>query len=567
MKLALVTTAPSVVSGIGDYTRHLLPHLAAHCDVTVYTAPGTEGESLAGFETRSAEHLIPREHDRVLYQVGNELAHAFMPRLVRRFGGVVALHDWVLFDLALATYPALARGGPKGALLALREGGPEQLATWLDAWRARRRGRREPVLPPRPAEVEPGEGAFLSGWHAPEDDGRWTADRAWLALPAGARRVRLTARAEPERSLSLSDGAREAARAGSGALELELAAGAGPAVVALETRPVEVTAAQRRAGDLRRLGAFVSSVRVTTDAGERELDLGEPARRPLRTPHLADERFRLPLNRSLVRFGDAYVVHSAHVERLVLAERNARTPVLVVPHGAEPRWRDDDRRAERDALGLDPSWRDAFLVTSFGSVQAHKRPHVLLHALARVALERPPGARDVRLVFVGGFDREFDVRALVRAAGVEDRVHFTGRAPEAEAWRWIHAGDLAVQLRGPSTGGSSGGLFQSLALGRAAIASELAEQAELPEDCVLRVAPGEGEVAALATSLAALRDDPERLAALEAAARDYVRETCRWELVGEHYARFLGRCPRARNARKRFYSIQMRRELAQRETR
>jgi hypothetical protein len=150
----------------------------------------------------------------------------------------------------------------------------------------------------------------------------------------------------------------------------------------------------------------------------------------------------------------------------------------VVHHGAEARWLTEDRRAIRARLGLSPEWQTSVLLTSFGHVQEHKRIEPLLNAFAHARRERP----DLRLSLIGAEHRDsFDARRPVRELGLEPYVLFTGRVREEEAWPWIHAGDFAVQLRGPSTGGTSGGVFQSLGLGRAVIASDLDEQRELPE--------------------------------------------------------------------------------------
>ena len=196
MKLALVTTPPSASSPVGDYTKALVRELSKLCDIEPFVEPGRDGETLEGRATRSADTLLPREFDQVLYQVGNERQHAFMARMVRSLGGTVVLHDWVLFDMALAAYPALERGGWKGHALALREGGVEQMLTY-------RRHRRA-----------------TKGEHVD-----WTSVRA-----------------------------------------------------------------------------------------------------------------KLPLNRSIVRFGDSFIVHSEHVRRLIVEDRNALTPTGAVAHGAEHPW-------------------------------------------------------------------------------------------------------------------------------------------------------------------------------------------------------------------------------------
>ena len=108
-------------------------------------APDLAGEAPGGRELRSTDELRPRAFDQVLYQLGNERHHAFMQPLVRAIGGTVALHDWVLFDLAVAAHPALTRTGPRGLAVALREGGLRQAAVW---WRNRmlRRAQRSRAL-------------------------------------------------------------------------------------------------------------------------------------------------------------------------------------------------------------------------------------------------------------------------------------------------------------------------------------------------------------------------------------------------------------------------------------
>jgi len=532
VKLALVTTPTSVRSGIGDYTRHLFGYLREHFDVEVFVQNDLAGQPFADATTLPLRDLDPRTSDRILYQLGNERSHAFMLPSIKQIGGTVALHDWVLFDLATAAFPDLERGGLRGHLAALREGGVAGAKTYAGNRRARRNLRT--IAP----ETFSPSSALVVGWHEPEAAGRWTAARCAFRLPAGTTRVELDVSSEPGRLLRIAaDGRRlgrhefKSSNPRMGlALELD---GAGLIDLAVDrTRP---TAEQRTNGDTRTLGVFVHSIEYEAHGTTGRLDLSQPLAQPLGSVQLSDARFELPLNRSVVRHADAFVVHSAWMRRMILAERNAATPVAVVFHGAERRWSDASRQERRSAL-LPEALRDGVLIASFGAVQEHKRVEPLLRGFARAYAQRP----NLRLVLGGELRTErVDVLALAHELGIEDAFHVTGFLSEEAAWDLLHASDIAVNLRGPSTGGTSGGVFQALSLGRFVIASDREEQAELPSTCVLKVAPGQGEVDALGRHFVELADDPERRRALEHAARTFVDSECHWSHCARQYADFL----------------------------
>jgi glycosyltransferase involved in cell wall biosynthesis len=424
VKVALVTTPPSVRSGIGDYTRHLLPYLAEHCDLEAFVETGADEPGWpAGIRVRTLEELVPRAFDQIVYQVGNEANHAFMPRMIRAVGGTVVQHDWVLFDLAVATFPALVRGGPKGHLVALREGGLAQARVYARNWLRRRRQRLQPA---DWIDASSLPGSVLAGWHFPEERGRWTADQASFRIPArGVQRIRVELHAEPGRTVRLHHNGEvlgSHARPGDGELVADPGRRDRP-LLTLVTEGIVVTPEQRRHGDCRRLGTFVRRVSWKDEAGEHELDLAEPAAVPVLPVTLSRDRFLLPFNRSVVRMADAFLVHSRYVRDLVLRERNSSTPIGVVHHGAERRWRDEDRREVRQRLGLSADWIDAFVVVSFGGVQPHKRVDKALAALAESRRERS----DIRLVLAGSIQGDgFDPAAAARRLGLESAVHFTG---------------------------------------------------------------------------------------------------------------------------------------------
>jgi glycosyltransferase involved in cell wall biosynthesis len=543
VKVALVTTSPSVRSGIGDYTRHLLPYLRAHCHVDVYVPEGADDDG-TGEPARAISALHPRDYDQVLYQLGNELSHGFMPRMIRAIGGTVAQHDWVLFDMAVAAYPALVRGGAKGHALALREGGLLQTQTYLRNWLDRRRQR----LRSTPRLATTGMlGSFLYGWHVPEREGRWTADFAGLRIPGeDVEEVRIEVQVDAGRRVRVHEGARMLAECTGGVLELRPERRAAPELV-LEVTGIRVTEAQRRNGDSRRLGCFVRRVSWRDGRGTHELDVQTPCSLSPVPVTLSRDRFALTFNRSVVRFADAFIVHSRYVAERIRADRNAHTPLGILHHGSEQRWRDGDRREARRALGLPEDWVRSCLVVSFGGVQAHKRIDRVLRAVALARQQRS----DVRLILAGSLhSRDIDPVVLAGQLGISDAVRFTGYLTEVEAWDWLHAGDFSINLRGPTTGGTSGGIFQAFSVGRSVIASDAGEQKELPDGCVVRIPLDETEVETLARELVALRDDPTRRDRLEANVREFVRTQCHWSVVAKQYAEFMQQFPRARASRR-----------------
>jgi len=527
VKVALVTTPWSSRSGIADYCRHLLPYLREGAEVDVFVEVGREGEDGEGESLRSVAELAPREYDQILYQLGNEASHAFMLPMIRALGGTVVLHDWVLFDLAVAAHPELARGGLRGLQRAWREGGAGEARVFL-------RNRRQVEGTAR------GE-RFRAGWYAPEAQGRWSSARAELD-PAGAEALRLELLLPEGRELELRDGASSLGswrEAGEERLELELRT---PGPLALE-----VHGAGPREEDRRELGVFLRSACVRHGGRWRELDLAEapsPAEQGL-----SADRFELSLNRSVVRHADAFLVHSDWVGERILASRNAPTPIARVHHGIERRW-EGARAASRAELGLPAEAASDFLVATFGALQRHKRPGVLLDALARLAELDV----DVHLLCVGE-ERPSDVdfRAQAARVGLADRVQVTGWLPEERAWSALAAADVVVNLRGPSTGGTSGAACQALSLGKAVVLSDLPEFSHLPASCSLRVAPGPGEVEELCSALRRLAGDPALRQDLEQGARRAVEEELHWSHVARRYLEVLESFPRARAARRSIF--------------
>jgi len=132
-RVALITAGTPGPASSTARLGALLPHLEQAFDVQVIVGPEYDAPDFAARPVESADSLVPKEFDRLVYFLENTRQDAFMVPMIRNFGGVVALHDWMLGDLALAARPAMALAGLLGQLAAWREGG-------LAAWRAQRRG-------------------------------------------------------------------------------------------------------------------------------------------------------------------------------------------------------------------------------------------------------------------------------------------------------------------------------------------------------------------------------------------------------------------------------------------
>jgi len=536
VRIALVTTPPSARSGIGDYTRHLLPYLRERAEVELFVE---DGACVPGEETRPASSIRPREHEQILYQMGNEQAHAFMRPMLQALGGAVLLHDWVLFDQAVAAYPELSRGGLRGLRTALAEGGVRAAKTWR--WARKRTA---------PALGDPIEGAspLAHGWHELEEHGLWSTREAGLHLSRpGASAMRLDLFVPAGRHLEVREGAKVVERIDADhdercEVRLDLD---GPTSFSLFARGGGPTPAQQESGDPRELGVFLSEISFRHEDEWVVEPLHSSQLVPADGQGLAAARFALPFNRGVVRRADAFLVHSERMRELILRDRNEPTPIGVVPHGVERRWQGRDRDAAR--AQLPEEWREDFIVASLGALQPHKRVSVLLDGAARA---RERGAV-VRVILIGEErPRELDLSSEIRRLDLEGSVEITGWVEEERALELLSAADVCVNLRGPTTGGASGGASQAFSVGRGVIVSELPELEGLPAGAVLRVPSGEAEADVLAEHLVTLARESGRLEAMERAAREYVEETAHWSHVADTCIEALGVFPTPRFSRR-----------------
>ncbi|MDT5269444.1 MAG: hypothetical protein QOH49_1630 [Acidobacteriota bacterium] len=243
---------------------------------------------------------------------------------------------------------------------------------------------------------------------------------------------------------------------------------------------------------------------------------GEEARREAEealargaTPAAFARPLDFPLNCRLARDAEGILVHSdwsrARFERIAPG-----VPVRRVNHHITPSAAEVLPRGTREA-------REPIRIASFGLITPDKGVERALRALASLR-----DRYDFRYTLVGDPNSYFDVRALVRECGLEDRVEITGHVKLEEFERRIAETDVALNLRERTVGETSGSLCRIMAGGVCAVVSAVGWFGELPDDCVVKVEPGEHADELLRAYLARLIEDEQLRARLGANARRYV---------------------------------------------
>jgi glycosyltransferase involved in cell wall biosynthesis len=193
------------------------------------------------------------------------------------------------------------------------------------------------------------------------------------------------------------------------------------------------------------------------------------------------------------------IVHNQVTRDRVLASRSLAR-IATVPHHLSleglPEVSDEQARRE---LGIEPG---TFAVATFGFLTASKRPAVLLRAFARLRQEVP----SARLLIVGEVSPHFDFDRVFTPE-LREGVTITGRLEIDRFLLYMRACDVAVNLRHPTAGETSGTVIRLLGLGKPLIVNETGSFAEIPDDCCAKVPLDDSEEDLLVADLRALATD------------------------------------------------------------
>jgi glycosyltransferase involved in cell wall biosynthesis len=230
------------------------------------------------------------------------------------------------------------------------------------------------------------------------------------------------------------------------------------------------------------------------------------------------------------------VVHSRYAAHQI-AECCPGVPVVVIPHHLslpEPFDGGVDRNSVRQRLNL----ADRFVVGTFGFLTEAKRLFTALRAFARLYHHWP----EALYCLVGGVHPELDLNTILTRVDLpREAVRVTGRLPLEEFLSYMVATDVAINLRYPTAGETSGTLIRLLGLGVPTIVSDVGAFSEFPEGVVARVPVDGSEEETLTAILETLAEDEVLRRALGANAREYARTHHSLEASAQAYCDFIAR--------------------------
>lgn len=227
--------------------------------------------------------------------------------------------------------------------------------------------------------------------------------------------------------------------------------------------------------------------------------------------------FLMPASVDVANRSRAVIVHNRYAADR-LRSFGVTTPIHVVPHPFEPQPSARARREEtRAAHGFAPDDR---VIGLFGFLTSAKRAEVVLAAFAHA---RSRESR-LRLLVVGEPAPNVDVHAL-RGDGIT----FTGYVDDGQFAAYFAAVDRLVNLRYPSAGETSGTLIRAFEAGKPVAVSDYAQFAEFPNDCVVKIPFGDGEVESLSDFFVRDLTDPANAQSL------WLRENASMELTVRGY--------------------------------
>lgn len=272
----------------------------------------------------------------------------------------------------------------------------------------------------------------------------------------------------------------------------------------------------------------------TFNYGEWRRELGEELWRKRARSGTDPRYFRFPLIRRVVEASKAVIVHNPGAAQIALA--HGARDLTVIPHFHDPgpeAFAPEEVAEFRRELG---AGRTTTIFGIFGYLRETKR---IMPSLASFRRLHAAG-RDVVLLLAGEAVSP-DLDRLLAAEADHPAIQRRGHLTERELRLATASVDCGLNLRQPAAGETSGIAIRLMALGKPVIGSDIPENADLPEEAMLRVRPGPSEAEELFAQMAMVEQFPEIARQIGASAATHIREHHSIAAVARRYLEVLER--------------------------
>lgn len=267
-------------------------------------------------------------------------------------------------------------------------------------------------------------------------------------------------------------------------------------------------------------------------------EVEEEARKSLRlisTPLWeTEEVFQYPLNKTVLEKATAIVVHSNFLKKLLKKEVSKEVIKINMPVSPIP---DAALSKNRQELNLP---QDKIVLAAFGFIGPVKRFHKVLSAIAKNKKLRD----SVFTIIIGeSVCPDYQLDKYVARLNLNNQVKLLGYLPLQQAYAYLNCADICFNLKYPTMGETSSSLIRIMSLGKPTLVSNVGWCAELPDNCVVKIDPGQEE-RQLNTRLSCLIKDAALRKQIGDAAKDYVQNNCSADYFIRGLIDFLEKVPR-----------------------
>jgi len=250
--------------------------------------------------------------------------------------------------------------------------------------------------------------------------------------------------------------------------------------------------------------------------GEWKRSLGEELWRDRARAHVDSRYFRFPMLRRIAERSQSVIVHNPGAAAIVRAV-NAAMPIEIIPHFCEIAAPPDPALTARfrQRLGID---QHVTLFGIFGYLREPKRVIQCIETFKKLHLTRPKTA-----LLLAGEVVSNDLARLLGTERPHPAIFRAGHLADDDFPLAGGAVDCCLNLRYPGVGETSGIAVRLMGQGKPVIVTDSAENADFPQEAVLRVTPGVAEAAELFDHMILVTEFPALAREIGSAARLHIQ--------------------------------------------